>query len=319
MKIFLDPAVGLRYMAKKTVDAVGGAGNHVSKTHVPANLPKFPEISPKNPTQDQVHKYIRKAETAAAEIVAERAKPRVERLRCASIPIGNGNFIVDGRYFSLDLLVAIAKKAGIRRVIDTISKKNDFVTNGIEFSHVNMRATGYGLGFLGEPPFIDARSFLERQVLGMPLSEANKYRKAHRAESNARYKELTSDYIERFLKFIQNMQKGNCIVKSTFHDVDFGILLQLNKLFNPHAETISDFVVVPLSSGDRVISLPSHLANYRAYAFKSLYKNLTQADKQRIMGWTPEFEKTVTRILDEDEKLDIRSTDLLKSKYHMNL
>ena len=266
-----------------------------------------------NPTQ-KLDEYVSgKILPELQEIAVERTKPRagMPGLKdllwgCDPTNLGNGNYFISEStgtgHYSINEVIAGSKRAGISRVIDIIHGDIlDFAKDGIEFSHIHMDSMSSQRGFLMSPPFIDSHWFLEREVLGMPLSKANKFRKAHRAEFDAEYQTLTRDYVDRFVKFIQNMQKGNCLIRG-YHEMEFKSMLLLNRMFNPMAEKTANEIA------------PMYMQRYEVEAFKHLYENLTEVDKQRL-GWNEKFETRFHKIIADNEKYNDKIDKEFIDKY----
>ena len=291
---------GYRLLAKLGEEAVGGAGKN--RKYISGKIgEKGSNYLERVPGIEKFEKTNHPVMIELGEILAERSLPRASMPAlkstlwdCPPYDLGNGVYYISeskfiNRYDQGRIIRGI-ESSGIKRVIDLVDVREDFTQNGIEFSHIDMDSTA-GYGFLCEPPFIDKSWYLERDVIGMSLSEAKRFRNKYRVSTNAAYDQLTKDYVERFVKFIQNMQKGNCLIRG-YHDIDYHNLLALNKMFNPMAEKAANEQAGLI------------LNEVQIYGFRELYKNLSRNDKLR-MGWTDEFEARFLKLLAADEQKNI--------------
>ena len=299
---------GYRVLAKLGEEAVGGAGKN--RKYISSNIgEKGSNCLERVPGIEKLEKTNNPVMVELGEIFSERSLPRASMPALknkiwdsAPFELGNGvYFISEDKYnrYNNDGIIRGIESSGIKRVVDIVHSGKDYTQNGIEFSHIDMNST-IGYGFLCEPPFIDRDWYLERDVIGMSLSKAKRYRNENRAASNAVYDRLTKDYVERFVKFIQNMQKGNCLIRG-YHDIDYHNLLALNKMFNPMAEKAANEQAALV------------LSDVQIARFRQLHKNLSKTDKQR-MGWTEEFENRFHRLL----AIDTNKNKEFEKKYMKN-
>lgn len=168
------------------------------------------------------------------------------------------------------------EEAGIKHIIsivndrgmESIAKKDGFDSLNLGFdsrSDKIQRFCGENIMPWLRPPFNDKDAWDHTQP------DIKHY-------SKESYETLSRDFIDKFTKFINCLQDGNCYIEGDF-DLDIEGVFILNKFFNPKAEQITP-----------PIDLPCILPHHTTARMLNMYKALTKEDKAN-MGWPNNFDK----------------------------
>lgn len=176
------------------------------------------------------------------------------------------------------------KDAGIERVIDLAGYSgydNDVKEAGLEY-YTPEFANG-GLGVWDEEAFDTKKDMLSRETRYYRPIDFVKNKKYLDNKCKVFDKQVRSS-VERFVEYIEVMQKGYCYIGCEYGTYRTDDYLLLNAVFNPKekAQNIPDTDI------------------FKVDLMKNLYKNLTPEDKKR-MGWSKEFDKNIPKRLNEKE------------------
>lgn len=161
------------------------------------------------------------------------------------------------------------KQAGVETVIDFSlypGYEEDCKKAGL-----NYKGFYVGGGFFDQPAFCDKTSYLEEKKMYMTPREIE-LSADYLKSCEERYDKEQRDFINKFVDYIQTVQKGNYYVGCEFGQNRTDNILTLEMLFNPQRDDEREYI-----------------DNIHLYAI-GLYENLTQEDKAK-MGWTEEFDK----------------------------
>ena len=161
------------------------------------------------------------------------------------------------------------KKDGIKhiilipddKVIEQMAKKDGFDTLSLAFN-----SDEYNGMLLARPPFEDKIRWEHKRY---PFKKCD----------DKSYDELSREFVDKFTKFINCLQDGNCYIEGGY-EPDIESVFILNKFFNPQADKI-----------EPPLGLPVFLLEYMAVKMLNLYKALTKEDKAK-MNWPKDFDTT---------------------------
>ncbi len=107
------------------------------------------------------------------------------------------------------------------------------------------------------------------------------------------------EFIDKFVKFIQTMQKGYCYIGCEFGTKDTTDALLLYDVFNPKAKN----------------KVPRVYDGTKFDKFRALYSKLTDKDK-KLMGWTEEFDKNfLPRLKVAEEQFLKNQEEMLRKEF----
>ena len=174
----------------------------------------------------------------------------------------------------------IIKQAGIKRIVDLRNWGEPIKHDGIEvlnFPLLNINQNT--VVKMTEEEYIEKQFEIDRQMrIGEfapeEISIATKALKE-------RYQQDRKDLCDKFVKFIQTMQKENVLIGCEFGTKTTDYAIQLNYFFNPNAD-------IMLFGKDK----------YFGMTMQRIYENLSQEDKE-AMGWDSEFDKNFLKRLEQ--------------------
>ena len=174
----------------------------------------------------------------------------------------------------------IIKQAGIKRIVDLRNWGELIKHDGIEvlnFPLLNINQNT--VVKMTEEEYIEKQFEIDRQMrIGEftpeEISIATKALKE-------RYQQDRKDLCDKFVKFIQTMQKENVLIGCEFGTKTTDYAIQLNYFFNPNAD-------IMLFGKDK----------YFGMTMQRIYENLSQEDKE-AMGWDSEFDKNFLKRLEQ--------------------
>ncbi len=179
------------------------------------------------------------------------------------------------------------KDAGIERVIDLVGYsgyEKDVKAAGLEYYSPKFASNDFCVW--GEDVFETTKNILSRETRYYTQLDFVRNKKYLEQKIKA-FEKQTRASVERFVEYIQTMQKGYYYIGCEFGTYKTDDFLLLNCIFNPKAESSSIPRVDP----------------FKLDLVKDLYDKLTPKDKQR-MGWTKEFDENVPkRIRDAQDEL----------------
>ncbi len=175
------------------------------------------------------------------------------------------------------------KEAGIERIIDLIGYygfEKDVQDAGLEYY-----TPKFGCGQLGiwdEDTFkeIDELIFKETRYYTPIDFEKNKKYLEQIAQT---HEKLSKRSTERFVQYIEEMQKGYYYIGCEFGTYKTDDYMLLNTVFNPKSKNTD---------------IPIHTPMFKLDFMKILHSKITPEQKQR-MHWTKEFDESVAKRLDD--------------------
>lgn len=171
--------------------------------------------------------------------------------------------------------LAALKQAGIKRIIDLAGYCSEDMCKeaGLEYLSYPMGKAFYkSKMFTDKDDIVRTNTRLYGEILGM---DENSVKKAVNDALEVYKKHKQAD-IERFISFIQTMQKDNVYIGCELGTYETDTALMFNYLFNPEAKNTPSCIK------------PSSLITFGR--IKNLYKNLT-AENKKELGWNEEFDK----------------------------
>ena len=162
------------------------------------------------------------------------------------------------------------KQAGIKHIVDLRQWGKPIKCDGIEVLNFPIGGIRQNIAIrMSKDEFIEKELELDREMLEQTSEEIDNYKEALHDIYWQNKKELCN----RFVQFIQTMQKENVLIGCELgtHSTDHAI--ELNYFFNPKAN-------IMLSCRDK---------NY-GFTMQRIYEGLSQEDKE-AMGWDSEFDK----------------------------
>lgn len=177
------------------------------------------------------------------------------------------------------------QKAGIQRIVDLAGYENleeDCKELGLEYHYYPMTPH---LFFINNPMFkseeeMKTKFFNQSRLFGYK----NKAQQIYKDTQLKAWRKNKDKEIDKFIKFIQFMQKGNLYIGCEWgtYTTDGGLML--NYFFNPLFQGTSEY----LSPDNKI-----HLCEVR-----KLYNNLTSEHK-KMLGWTKEFDTATAKKLEK--------------------
>lgn len=226
-----------------------------------------------------------------------KATPRI--MGAETTALGNNTFMLVDRYNKLvepykrniwKLAWDLKHMVNRNHFIDLTYKLAPYEDELVEILPINMSSKNpsnnpYDKYFLINPPFISKDKYVKTEMRLLPNTREK--------ESEGHYDCQSEQFIAKFVKFIQMMQRGNTLIYSDFQG-DLPKILNLNKYFNPQADK------------DAINMAAMHLGGYdQVLAYENLYNNLTPENK-KDMGWTEKFEKDFVRKLNNEKQYHLR-------------
>jgi len=173
------------------------------------------------------------------------------------------------------------KNAGIRRVIDLAgyqSYKTNCIDAGLEYkSFVIDMDFWHNAAFKSPNTYVDDSIRIYRDFR---MGEEELSQKKEKFLIN--HKEESEKFIDKFIDFIETINKGNFYIGCSNGTDRTDEALMLNQYFNPLNHQFSSV---------------NNRFDLRKDSMKDLYLNLTEAHKRRLK-FTPEFEKDLRKKLD---------------------
>ena len=184
------------------------------------------------------------------------------------------------------------KDAGIERVIDLIAYYGyDTIAKEAGLEYYTPKFGRGQLGVWEEEAFNTSHDVLVRETMYYTPEDFEKNKK-YLENLEKRFEKYSRRSVERFVEFIEVMQKGYYYIGCEYGTYKTDDYLLLNTVFNPKAN--DDFV--PYSD------------MFKLDFMKILYNKLTPEHKQR-MGWTKEFDENVPKRLNEAIAKNVKETE----------
>lgn len=228
--------------------------------------------------------------------------PKVDGESIMGLPVANISQIGENSYRGATLVdhpeyLQTLKDAGIKRVIDLCgytSYENDVKQTGLDYFSFNMKGCSDFRGFWYNDAFKNKDEYLRQVTMYLPPSKIEDNKAFIERQINI-FENICRPFIEKFVKFIQNMQKDYCYIGCEFGTYDTSDALLLDDVFNPKSQ--------PKIKRKRKIKnvIPYFDKEYKIHCVRNLYAKLTDKDK-KLMGWTEEFEKNFLPKLKTAEK-----------------
>jgi len=176
------------------------------------------------------------------------------------------------------------KNAGIERIIDLAGYSGyDKAAKSEGLDYYTPEFAGGSLGVWEEEAFHTKEEMLSRETRYYKPIDFEKNKKYLDIKCKAFDKQVRRS-VERFVDYIEVMQKGYCYIGCEYGTYRTDDYLLLNTVFNPKANA-QDIPNADIFEIDLM---------------KNLYKNLTPEDKKR-MGWSKEFDENIPKRLNEKE------------------
>lgn len=177
------------------------------------------------------------------------------------------------------------KNCGIERIVDLIGYTR--YEHATKSSGLEYYSPLFGKGISGvwaEPAFQTQSEFLKDELKFLTFKERNDEKVIDNIKKT--YTEESRESVDKFVEYIQFLQKGHYYIGCEFGTDRTSAYLLLNEVFNPKAED------------NKELKLKDYAGNFEIDYMYELYKKLTPEDKEKL-GWTKEFDKKVqNKLLD---------------------
>lgn len=173
----------------------------------------------------------------------------------------------------------IIKQSGIKHIVDLRNWGEAIKYDGIEVFNFPILNINQNTAIkMSEEEYIEKQLVIDREMrIGELTSEELGITKEYLKNS---YQQDRRELCDKFVKFIQTMQKENVLIGCEFGTKTTDYAIQLNYFFNPKADTM-------LFGRDK----------YFGMTMQRIYENLSQEDKE-AMGWNEEFDKNFLKRLE---------------------
>lgn len=192
---------------------------------------------------------------------------------------GNNSFRASVNDLSQEQL-EIIKQAGIKHIVDLRNWGERIKYGGIEIINFPILNINQNTAVkMTEEDYIEKQLELDRQMRIGELTpeELEKIKEG----SKISYQQDRKDLCNKFIQFIQTMQKENVLIGCEFGTKTTNYAIQLDYFFNPKAD-------IMLFGKDK----------YFGMTMQRIYENLSAEDKEAI-GWDEDFDKNFLNRLED--------------------